>query len=870
MLLHCSTQTQLLNSVFKNKTIEAATGKWPQILNKLGGISETYLTNKHGPCPLCPNGTKRFRFDDLNGTGSWYCNDCGGKDRSGGGGSGFDLLMRYLDLDFKVTIVKLEKYLGIESPKKKERKLAIPPADAKPFFNTYAENYWTYHTADGGIWFHVARFIDEKGNKEVKPYCWDTIESKWVNAAWKSPRPLYNLHFLTKCPNHPVIIVEGEKSADAAQRLFPFAVATTWSGGCKAVKSTDWGPLKNRKILMWPDNDEPGESALKLILSELNQSISVVRAPEGSPSGWDIADADWTPEQATKYINENMVTVIPPGPEVEKPEGLRFLPSDAPFRCLGFDRDNFYYMPNTGGQIIEISAGSHTKNKLISLGDLVFWKRNYQKESGAIDWDSAVDDMIRECRSNGVYDPERIRGRGAWFDDGRVIFHLGDRLVIDNKSQPILKPFKSNYFYENAKPLRGPGNDSLPDAIAKQIYEIAFKFNWEAQASAHLLMGWIVLAPVCGALNWRPHIWLTGGPGTGKSTILKLFMKPLLGGIFQRAEGGTTEAGLRNALESDAIPVVFDEFEQNKKNEREIVQSVLALARIASSEDGGKILKGKAQGGYNAYEIRSMFCVSSINVALIQRADIERFCVLPLKNGNTRPASEWREFERQIKLVSSEQNGRALIARTLPLIPIIRHNARIFAAILGRRFGQRFGDQHGTLLAGAWSLGESGAEIVNETVAETWINSMEWESAKADDEDSDEMKCMSYIMQSIISLDGGAKMSVLELIEMEVAGRNFIPNKYGEAVDDVKSVLGRYGLKVQDDDLAISNTNKNLSGILADTAWGNNGYRQSLRRINGARASRSVLRFPGSGPSRCTLVSLRELGIVTPSNGRYA
>ena len=75
-------------------------------------------------------------------------------------------------------------------------------------------------------------------------------------------------------------------------------------------------------------------------------------------------------------------------------------------------------------------------------------------------------------------------------------------------------------------------------------------------ASAHFLLGWLVLAPVCGALNWRPHIWLTGGAGTGKTTILKLFIRPLLGGVVQSATGGTTEAGLRGDQDLGEIQLI--------------------------------------------------------------------------------------------------------------------------------------------------------------------------------------------------------------------------------------------------------------------------------------------------------------------------
>jgi phage/plasmid primase-like uncharacterized protein len=68
-------------------------GRWPDLLAQLAGLTPEQLTDKHQPCPLC-GGKDRYRFDDQDGTGSWYCNQCGGKDQSGGGGTGIDMLMR--------------------------------------------------------------------------------------------------------------------------------------------------------------------------------------------------------------------------------------------------------------------------------------------------------------------------------------------------------------------------------------------------------------------------------------------------------------------------------------------------------------------------------------------------------------------------------------------------------------------------------------------------------------------------------------------------------------------------------------------------------------------------------------------------------
>jgi len=60
-----------------------------------------------------------------------------------------------------------------------------------------------------------------------------------------------------------VLLVEGEKTADAAQQLFTEAVVSTWPCGCKAVGKADFSPLKGRRVMLWPDADEVSIAAIK-------------------------------------------------------------------------------------------------------------------------------------------------------------------------------------------------------------------------------------------------------------------------------------------------------------------------------------------------------------------------------------------------------------------------------------------------------------------------------------------------------------------------------------------------------------------------------------------------------------------------------
>ncbi|MFP2836278.1 primase-helicase zinc-binding domain-containing protein [Citrobacter portucalensis] len=58
------------------ETVKQACGHWPRILPALG---VKVIKNRHQPCPVC-GGSDRFRFDDKEGRGTWFCNQCGAGD----------------------------------------------------------------------------------------------------------------------------------------------------------------------------------------------------------------------------------------------------------------------------------------------------------------------------------------------------------------------------------------------------------------------------------------------------------------------------------------------------------------------------------------------------------------------------------------------------------------------------------------------------------------------------------------------------------------------------------------------------------------------------------------------------------------------
>ena len=94
----------------------AAQYHWPEIHAALG-IDPRYLKNKLQPCPAC-GGKNRFRYDDLDGNGTFFCNQTAKK-----AGDGFGLVMHFFGCDFQTALKQVSGVLGMDNADP----LPIPP-----------------------------------------------------------------------------------------------------------------------------------------------------------------------------------------------------------------------------------------------------------------------------------------------------------------------------------------------------------------------------------------------------------------------------------------------------------------------------------------------------------------------------------------------------------------------------------------------------------------------------------------------------------------------------------------------------------------------------------------------------------------------
>lgn len=520
--------------------------------------------------------------------------------------------------------------------------------------------------------------------------------------------------------------------------------------------------------------------------------------------------------------------------------------SGQPFRCLGYSGNSYYYLPRGTEQVAEVKKGSHTSPaELMSIAPLEWWEMAYPKgKQGGADWHAASNDCMRGCERAGIYSPDRERGRGAWYDKGKAVLHLGNHLLIDGQRASIAD-HESRYIYTRQAPLEH-GADATPadDNTAAGIAELFEQLNWHKSVHAQMLAGWCLLAPICGAMSWRPHIWITAQRGAGKSWVQDHIIQPLLGPSAMMVQGSTTEAGIRQKLKQDARPIVFDEAESEDHKSQNRMQTVIELARQSSSDSTAEIIKGTVNGNGMAFRMRSMFLLGSVNVSLSQAADESRFSVLSLATPEKTP-EEIERFERFSKKVDNTLTPEvcaSIRARAYRLMPVIRANARTFARAVAEVLGsQRLGDQVGTLIAGACAYYRSDEISIED--ARKWVKDMDFSDAKEQEAVSDEESCLQRILQSQVQFDserGQLRRSLGELVSAASGGDHIAGLVQGDAND----ILKRYGLVIDGSFLAVSNSHAELQKLLKDTPWGA-GWRRILGRIEGASATDYPIRFAG-------------------------
>ena len=566
------------------------------------------------------------------------------------------------------------------------------------------------------------------------------------------------------------------------------------------------------------------------------------------------------------------------------------LPWDSPVTALGVDGRMFYFL-NVRGQFMPLQDKDIGRLAIIGMfgGDdylRVKWPKYDKSGKHVINFDHGAIGtvLIATCNDKGIWTPEdNVRGVGTWAeDDGTLVMHCGDMLYLSDGLK-IATGLRGRMLYPAASPQPHPEKAAAgPGGPAQALLDKLKSWNWaRGELDAMLHLGWIGNAILGAAPEWRAIEWVTGGSGTGKSTLMKL-TRWVFGPRSMITSEDATPAGIKHKTKNSSLPVSIDELESEGKNDR--AREITKLARIASS--GGESLRGSPGGDAMAFTARNAFQFSSIVIPSLPQQDKNRMAILALEPVEWEGAARKREREpgedldAEIDDIVDEEDsilgsktewariGRQLRGRILAEWARYKKTFRAYRkALEAQGHNARGCDQFGALGAAYDLLMFDGdAELASR--ASVWAAQLPAASlAETSGYSASHEACLAHLLGATLeSWRGGSKESVARLL------RNARQEREESLGNDRASVqvLEQVGIKVYRDKrdtdgrawwIAISHTNPGLARIFHGTDWGGlpgapGAWAQMMGRLNGAVskiASNKPLRLRFDGhPDYCT------------------
>ena len=693
---------------------------------------------------------------------------------------------------------------------------------------------YIYRNADGSPSFAVIR-QDLPDGKTFKQ--WTPEGDGWIPKGLGDGRPLYMLPDVLESTGS-IAIVEGEKCVHAAKSTWPSQTVTTWAGGANAWNRTDWSVLAGRRVSLLADADDPGRRAMLLLAEHLAGIGCVVKIaqPEGD-NGSDVAD--WIrndgKDVASKRIAELLQPYQPPEPEQgtlpetktdTKPEPAPLelndtdLMNNEHYRLLGLVGDRIAVRIRAG-QVLQRSREAMTlPATLIAIAPQTFWlTMTGADQLGTRNSRALGDWLIRSADAQGQVDLSSLWGRGASrLKDGRIAYHLGDRLLLDNELHDLNSDPNHIWLSEPRIDLSEPATSDQVKAVARAV----MRYRWGDPVNGKRVLGWMVAAIIGGALDWRPHIMLTAPAAQGKSWLLKNVVERIMGPLLIRI-ADATPAGVARLTENSSLPIAIDEAEPSSPWVLELLQ----LLRYASGGDGLRIRADQA-GGVTMQSIRISAFLSGTVAPQLQSADASRLTMVRFG----REVEDWPSVRRGIESSMRHADGiRSKIIRSAPAV--VAEVKRLTDEYQDHGMDSREAMASAALTAGWHFWGVDNTDVYAQDEAP---------------ETTDATDALHDLLSLRNRPAGGGDESVLEMVNNG--------HRHTQLAD-------LYGVKMDGDSLLIAVRHAGLTREMLRTKWGNADLKRMLIQLPGVTVSNGSLRF-GQVRKRAIVIpkeTLLDIGI---------
>ena len=501
---------------------------------------------------------------------------------------------------------------------------------------------------------------------------------------------------------------------------------------------------------------------------------------------------------------------------------------NAPFLVRGVNGNRYVIVRrDTGAKHVLTANQLYRQAHLCGLASSGWWETFYDKEIGVEAsntnrW-ARLGSMVQlEAEKRRVSNHER--SMGVWRErGGGIVVHCGDDLLTPDGEW--VRPWLwlgGNYVQVKdadraIKPFRKPA----AVGETRDIHDAVVNFwRWKASASGYLVAGWLLLAPIANCLSWRPHIWVNGKPGCGKSDFLKIVAA--LCPFVKVHESGTTRASLLRSLGKEyARSCIIDELERPKDD-------VIQYIRTCSAGTGIQHARGM---GTIRYRTESMFICASIARVVHSLRDQRRFSLcqmLPL-DGTKEATGEYRQWRGGLTTAIDGGLPGRLLGRAVQMLRDGRldRTIKMFRTVFVNNIDSApKAEQFGALIAGAWLMQNDNPPDAFE--AREYVNSLDWDEEEdlhglvpeaAIEQEREGREVLSHILQTQV-VWGPAKeqVSIRQLVASLIAGAE---NPTG----DQAKVLRQWFIRVEDDDVLIGKASQRIQGAMSDSRFADHWFR---------------------------------------------